>query len=143
MPTYPVTVNLPEDIYRRLEERARSVAQPVTSVVVQTLAQSLTPSNDERLPPALRDELTAMEHLSDDALWTIARRVASPDTLALYDVLIERKQEGALTPEGQQWLVQVEHATDTLMVCKAHAWMLLKQRGHTLPSRDQLHPTIP
>ena len=84
-----------------------------------------------------------MEHLSDEALWAIARSVASPDTLALYDLLIERKQEGALTPEGQHWLEQVAQDTDYLMVSKAQAYVLLKQRGHVLPTRDQLHTLTP
>jgi predicted transcriptional regulator len=141
MTTRTLTVNVSEEIYRRLEERARAAAQPVASVVAQTIAQSFAP--EERLPPALKAELDAMEHLSDEALWTIARSVASPDTLALYDLLIERKQEGALTPEGQQWLAQVAHDTDSLMVRKAHAFLLLKQRGHTLPTLDELHAARP
>jgi hypothetical protein len=137
MTTRTLTVNISEEIYRRLEERARAAAQPVDSIVVQTIAQSFAPK--ERLPPALRSELDAMEYLSDDDLWAIARSVASPDTLALYDLLLERKREGMLTSEGRQWLVQVEQDTDSLMVRKAHALLLLKQRGHTLPTLDQLH----
>ena len=79
-----------------------------------------------------------MEHLSDEALWAIARSVINRDTLALYDLLIERKQEGTLTPEGQQWLRQLAQDADALMVRKAHAYVLLKRRGHPIPTRDQL-----
>lgn len=143
MTTHTLTVNLSEEIYRQLQERARSAAQPVDAVVVQALTKSLVPPVEEQLPPVLRDELDALEHLSDEALWAIARSVASPDTLALYDLLIERKQEGALTPEGQQWLEQVELDTNSLMVRKAQAYVLLKQRGHVLPTLDQLHAPTP
>jgi predicted transcriptional regulator len=141
MTTRTLTVNLSEEIYRQLQERARSAAQPVDAVVVQALTKSF--AVEEQLPPMLRDELDAMEHLSDEALWAIARSVASPDTLAMYDLLIERKQEGALTPEGQHWLEQVAQDTDYLMVRKAQAYVLLKQRGHGLPSLDQLHAPTP
>jgi hypothetical protein len=143
MTTHTLTVNLSEEIYRQLQERARSAAQPVDAVVVQALTQSLAPAVEEQLPPALRDELDAMGQLSDEALWAIARSVASPDTLAMYDLLIERKQEGSLTPEGQHWLEQVAQDTDYLMVRKAQAYVLLKQRGHVLPTRDQLHTPTP
>ncbi len=71
------------------------------AVVIRTLASSLPPAPEPDLPQAVQDELAAMEHLSDEALWAIARSTINSDSLALYDVLRDRKEEGSLTPEGQ------------------------------------------
>jgi len=58
--------------------------------------------------------------------------------IALYDLLLERRQSGALTPEGQAWLHTLRNEADGLMLRKAQAYALLKSRGHRLPSLDQL-----
>ena len=90
------------------------------------------------LPQAVQDEMTAMDHLSDEALWVIARSIMNRDSLALYDLLRERKDEGSLTPEGQQWLARLSHEADARILRKAHAYALLKRHGHHLPTLAEL-----
>lgn len=107
------------------------------------LASSLPPAPEPDLPQAVQDEPTAMEHRSDEALWAIARSTMNSDSLALYDLLRERKEEGALTPEGQQWLARLTQDADALAVRKAHADALLKRRGHRLPALADLPMPIP
>ncbi len=60
------------------------------------------------------------------------------DTLALYDVLRERKADGTLTPEGQEWLTRISQDADAVTLRKAHAYVLLKSRGHHLPTLADL-----
>jgi len=79
-----------------------------------------------------------MEHLSDDALWAIARSMMNSDSLALYDLLRDRKEEGSLTLEGQQWLAGLTQDADALALRKAHAYALLKSRGQQLPTLAEL-----
>ena len=65
------------------------------------------------------------------------------DSLALYDLLRARKEEGTLTPEGQQWLTRLTQEADALGLRKAHAYVLLNGRGRHLPSLAELpvpHP---
>ena len=64
------------------------------------------------LPAAVQAELRAMEGLSDDALWTIARSRGNAE-------------------------MTVDEA-DRLMLRKAHAFVLLQRRGYRLPSLDEL-----
>jgi hypothetical protein len=135
---YTVTVKLPKHLYERLETQSRSVASPVDEIVVQTLARTLPPIVEKDLSPALQMELTALEHLSDDALWQIARSTMNCDKVALYDVLLDRHQAGALTPEGQEWLTHLREEAEALMLRKAHAYALLQSRGHQLPSLQEL-----
>jgi hypothetical protein len=132
------TIEVPEDLYLQLEQRARVAAQSVDVVAARTLAQSLPLVPEVDLPQAVQDELAAMTHLSDAALWSIARSTMNSDTLALYDVLRERKEAGQLTPEGQTWLTRITQDADALTLRKAHAYALLKSRGHQLPNPADL-----
>ena len=138
-----ITVTLPEDVYTQLEARARSNARSMDDVVAQTLALGLPPSPERDLPSAIQAELHAMEHLSDEALWAVARSTANDDKIALYDLLIERQQSGVLTTEGRKVLTQLREEADALMVRKAHAYAILQSRGYTLPTLDELHAQQP
>ncbi len=132
------TIELPEELYTQLEQRAHASAQSVDTVVIRTLVSSLPPIPEPDLPQTVRDELAAMEQLSDEALWVIARSTMNSDSLAFYDLLRDRKVEGLLTPEGQQWLTRLSQDADALALRKAHASTLLKSRGHRLPTLAEL-----
>lgn len=124
------TIEVPEELDTQLEQRAHASAQSVDAVVMRTLARSLPPAPEPDLPHAVQDELAAMEHRSDEALWAIARSTMNSDSLALYDVLRDRTEQGSLTPEGQPWLARLTQDADALAVRKALAYALLKRRGH-------------
>ena len=79
-----------------------------------------------------------MSVLSDETIWQIADSQMNQDKVALYDVLLERLKNGSLTPEGQELLTDLRNEADALMLRKAHAYTLLKSRGHKLPSLDEL-----
>jgi hypothetical protein len=115
------TIEVPEDLYAQLEQRAHAAAQSMDAVVIRTLASSLSPAPEPDPPQAVQDELAVMEHLSDEALWAIARSTMNSDALALYDLLRDRKEEGSLTPEGQQRLARLTLDADALALRKAHA----------------------
>ena len=138
-----ITVTVPEDVYTQLEAQARSSARSVDDVAAQTLTRGLPPAPERDLPQALQAELSAMEHLSDEALWAIARSTANDDKIALYDLLIERQCSGTLTTEGRKVLTQLREEADALMVRKAQAYAILHSRGYTLPTLDELHAQQP
>lgn len=94
------------------------------------------------MPPTVQAELDAMEHLSDEALWVIAQSVANEDKIALYDLLIDRHQAGSLTAEDKHVLAQLRDEADALMLRKAHAYDILRRRGCTLPTIDELHAHV-
>lgn len=132
------TIEVPEELYTQLEQRAAAASQSVSSVVIEALASSLPPAPEPDLPQSIQDELAALERLSDEALWAIARSSMNTDSLALFDLLRDRKEDGALTPEGQRWLTRLTQEADALALRKAHAFILLKRRGHQLPTLDEL-----
>ena len=137
------TVTVPEDVYTQIEAQARSSSRSVDDLVAQTLTRGLAPAAEVDLPPSVQAELNAMEHLSDEALWAIARSRANDDKIALYDLLIARQNAGSLTTEGRRVLTQLHEEADALMVRKAHAYALLQNRGYTLPKLDELYTQTP
>ena len=132
-------VQLPEDLYAERVAQAMRAGQSVDELAAQTLAERIPPASDAELAPALQTDRGAMSQLSADALWAIAGSVVNADKLALYDLLIERQNTGPLTPDGKQLLSQLRNEADALMLRKAEAYALLRQRGHTLPSLGDLH----
>lgn len=132
-----ITLDLPAQLYEQLTTQAQAAARTLSDVVVETLVRNSPPSIETDLSLGLQRELKALEDLSDEALWTIAQSAMNLDKVALYDVLLERQQDGDLTLEGQALLDRLRNEADELMVRKAHAYALLKSRGHMLPTRHR------
>lgn len=137
MASRTVTLELPDQLYEHLTVQAQAANRPLSAMLVETLTRNSPPAVEEDLPPALQRELKAMEALSDEALWTIAQSTMNPDKVALYDLLLERQQDGNLTLEGQELLNRLRHEADALMLRKAQAYALLKGRGHSFPIRNR------
>lgn len=133
-----ITVTIPEMLFLQLEAAARSSAQSLDAVVARSLERNIPPHLAALLPIELRDELGAMEHLSDEALRAIALSMAPAERGAQTDDLIALKQSGTISPNQQAQLTALRAESEALMVRKAHAFALLKGRGHTLPPIDQL-----
>lgn len=110
--------------------------------MLDTLSLHAPPSVEDDLPLKLRMELKALEALSNEALWAIGRSTMNEDKVALYDVLLERKQTGNLTAEGRELLDSLREEADFLMVRKAHAYALLQSRGQKLPSIEELRNQV-
>lgn len=128
------TVQLPENLYRRLQQQASAEQRSIEDLIRQTLSRQLPPAVpvEDDLPPALREELLAMEHLSDAALWSLARSTLLPEQLAEMDLLRDTKQERSLTPEETDRQQDLLRAYDETVLRRAHAAMLLNSRGYEL-----------
>ena len=132
-----VPVQIPQALYRRLERLAGLTQRPVEEVVTRTLDSNLPPA-PETWPDDLRVELLSMESLSDDKLWALARSTASAEQQALQRQLLDKNGAGTITEAERRLLAQLGHTADQRMVRKAYAYVLLKWRGHRLPTLDEL-----
>jgi hypothetical protein len=137
MTTETISVQLPEALYRRLERLAALTHRPVESLVVQTLSSSIPPLPDD-LPAPTRDALTALEDLSDAELWQMLRSTFPEAQYEHYAELREQQRAGTISPDGQAALDTLSQAADVLSLRKAYAAVLLKWRGHRLPSLAEL-----
>jgi len=135
---YTITLTLPEPVYKHLQNLAKITTRSLDEIASQVFVQSLPPKVEEDLPLSCRTELESMAHLSDDVLWQIAQSTINQDKVALYDILLERHKTERLTPIGREWLTQLREDAEQFMLRKSHAYVLLKNRGHKLPTLDEL-----
>jgi hypothetical protein len=129
-----IVLTVPEDISVRARQIAEETAEPVEQVILNHL-KSLSP----RLPtlaPDMRAELDALQHLSDDALWTIAREQMPDEAQERAHELLEKKSHRELGDAENQELDSLIERADRVMLRKAEAAAILRSRGYIFTPQD-------
>lgn len=121
---------IPENLSARLRQLAARRQQSVETIVTDRLFTALDEELD-RLPTGEQAELRALHHLSDDALRAIASEQMTSVNQARMGQLMDRNSKGALSQKEQEMLIALVERGDQLMLRKAEAAAILKQRGHT------------
>jgi predicted HAD superfamily phosphohydrolase len=132
MTTQTIPVQVPRSLYHQLERLATLTNQPLEDIVERSLAASIPPLPDT-LSDEIRDDLLVLEGLEDDELWEAARSVISPEQQEEISLLLE-KNKATLTEAEKARLSELQAQADRLMLRKAYAYVLLKWRGHRLPT---------
>lgn len=125
------TLMIPEDVYDRAQQIARETSQPVEQVMIDYLRTLSAP-----LPPDEEAELAALKHLSDDALWTIAREQMASHLQTRMQALMDRNSRGLISPDEYIELEGLVERGQRLMVRKSEAAALLTQRGYIITPKD-------
>lgn len=128
----PLTLHLPEPLYERVKVTAEATDRSLEEVAEQVLALSI-PLLEEDLPPDLRDDLAALNLMSDDELWRIARSHLAEDKAERLEGLIDTRKERVLTNDESQELEALLAKGDLIMLKKAESYRLLTRRGYTIP----------
>lgn len=136
-----VTVSLSDATYRRLRRAAEIAGKPIDEIAAQSLQDSLPPLLDV-IPRRFRADLQAMEQLSDDDLWRISRQVVDVKDQRRYRRLLKKSRLGPLTEREQQVLSELRATIDRVMLRRAYAYLLLKWRGHRVPSLSELESRV-
>ena len=135
MSDHPVTLAVPDPLFDRVRQIAEAAKQPIEAILLQRLEEAFS----EPLPLLASDEqaeLDALEHLSDDALWTIAREQMSVERQGRMQTLMDGNSKGLLTPQEFPELEQLVTQGQRLMLRKAQAVSLLTTRGYTVSAKD-------
>lgn len=135
MSEYPVTLALPAHIYDRLRQAAEQTNQPIERVLIEHLEESFAPPLPA-LPPDEQAELDALNHLSDDALLTIAHEQMQEDRQLRLKELMERNNLGTISSQERAELTLLVEQGQQLMLRKAKALALLTERGHPIRLED-------
>ena len=128
------SINVPEGLYRRLKKQADAQKRSLDELVQQALSRQL-PSPvaiEDDLPPLLREELSAMAHLSDVSLWQLAKSTLSPEQLEQIDQFQAIKNKRSLSPDESSQYETLLRDYDETILRRAHAAMLLNERGFDL-----------
>lgn len=132
-----VTIQLPENLYLRLQQTAQATRQPLEEIFLRAL-QVGSPPTWETAPAEFQADLAALDRLDDAALWRLARYRATPSRLDHYQTLLDKNANDALSVEERAELTQLRTEFDRHMLRKAHAAALLQWRGHQIPPADKL-----
>lgn len=130
MPTVQVTVELPETALEQLQQVSRQQRRSVPEVMRDLVLQELP-----GLPPLPQDmerELAAFAALSDDLLWLLARSTMTTGQQQELATLNDEAQRRTLTPAEQERQQTLVDQYDRVMVRRAQAAALLKNRGYDL-----------
>ena len=131
-----VTVPVPSSVYRLAQKTSQAVSHSVEQILADVIAAASPLTED--LPPALQAELDDLAPMRDDDLWKIARSVFPTGQRRKYDRLLEKNSVSKLTPTEREQLQDLRLESERLMLRKAHAYALMKWRGHTLPALNQI-----
>lgn len=67
-----VNIQLPENLYHRLEKTAWATKRSLAEVIIQAVRVG-SPPNWEDAPAEFQTDLAALDRLEDEALWQIAQ----------------------------------------------------------------------
>ncbi len=133
----PITLQLPEETLRRYQRGAKAARKVLEEFLVERLAD-LAPPLVETLPSPLREELKDLEALDDRALLDVAQSRLPLARQRAYSRLLRKNSQGTLTAPEREKLHALGEEARRLTLKKAHAYMLLKWRGHPIPSAEAL-----
>jgi hypothetical protein len=130
-----VTLQVSKHIYERDQAVAESTHQALEAVILYQLETAFLPP----LAPDEEAELNARSHLSDDALWTIAREQMPTPRQERMQVLMDGNTKGTLTQAEYKELESLVEQGQRLMLRKGKAAALLTERSYTITRESLPH----
>ena len=128
MSVQPITVNLPTALYSRLRRRAEESRRTVEAELLDVVTTAVPVADD--LPADLNEAISPLSLLDDTALWRAARSRMADATAAQLEALHLKRQRDGLTATEDQTLAGLVRQYERVMLVRAQAAALLKQRGH-------------
>ncbi|QLE57705.1 hypothetical protein [Nostoc sp. TCL26-01] len=133
MATETITLQIPKILYQRLVNTAHAQRRSIEDVIVYSLQVGSPPEWDD-VPEEFQADLAALDKLDDNSLWQIVRSRKTAQQMERYDFLLECNSSGDIKDAEQLELIKLRHEADRFMLCKAQAAVLLRWRGHDLPT---------
>ena len=137
MTTQAVTLQLPENLYLRLQQMAQATHRSFDEVLLRAI-QVGSPPSWEDAPAAFQMDLAALDRLDDDALWRVARSQQTAADMVQYEALLEKNASDIISDTERAELARLRTEADRFMLCKVHAAALLRWRGYNIPPADTL-----
>jgi plasmid stability protein len=127
-----VTIQLPDPLYQQLKRRADRTRRSIEDELLEVVAAAV-PVADE-LSEDLAEAIAPLAALDDEALWRAARERLPTDAAERLEFLGQKRQREGLTEAEGQEAATLIHRYERVMLVRAHAAALLKQRGHDVSS---------
>jgi len=137
MNVHTITLDLPENVYLRLQQAAQATKQSLNEIFLHVV-QVGSPPGWEDIPPEFQADIAALDRLDDPALWRITRQKQSQADQQAYQELLDKHANGTLSEAERERLRTLRTEADRFMIRKAQAAALLRWRGHQLPPAERL-----
>lgn len=138
MTTQTVSINLAEELYRQVQQRAkirnRSVADELAVVVEDALSVG---DGWLGVPDDIATEVAQLRHLDDDHLWRVARMTMPIEKSERMQILSQRLKIEGLTAAEEEEIGQLQHYAQRIMLVRAEAAVLLQERGFDIADLRQ------
>jgi hypothetical protein len=125
-----LALEIPDELYERLERIALATRQPLDTIVLKSL-QTGAPPDVADVPSEFQAALAELDSLDDNALFAIATSQQTSEEFERYEGLLANPSR---TIAQQHELDELRFAADLWMLRKAHAAALLKWRGRVVPN---------
>lgn len=135
--TQTVVLNLSDTLYQQLRRAAELAQQPVESIVEQSLSHSLPPLLED-IPVEYQPDVYPLLQMSTAQLRNEVNKVMPARRWRQYESLLAAKHERSLQLEEEELLTILHREADVLTLRKSYAAVLLKRRGITPPTADDL-----
>ncbi len=127
MPMQSLTVELPEALYKQLEQRAATSKRSIEAELVGVVASVMVGVGE--LTPELALRLEHMRLLDDQALWKAARSQLSKKALAQLQTLNYKRQREGLSEVEATKANDLLQQYERVILLRSQAARLLKERG--------------
>ena len=122
-----LVLKVPSTLYARLKQSADESKRSVEDEAITVLSAAV--ANGE-LPQELRHAIAGLAALSDEQLWQAARDALAAQAATDLEALNVKRQREGLTKRESQRADKLLAKYDKVLLMRAHAAALLKQRGH-------------
>jgi hypothetical protein len=129
MAIHVVTLHLPDTLYERFQQRAKSNHRGLETEILDAIAFAASAQGE--LSSDLKDSLAALQQLDDDQLWRLAREeVMSLEASQKLEALHLKQRDELLDQEEDAARANLIREYERSMLVRAQAAKLLKDRGH-------------
>jgi len=132
-----ITLNMPEDMYIRLQQAAQATKQSLDQIILRAVQMGSPPGWDD-VPAKYQSDVAALERMDDKSLWRIARSRQTLSKNDRYQDLLDRNRNETITDTERNELNSLKTESDRFMLRKSHSVALLKWRGHHIPPAEKL-----
>lgn len=130
MAAHAVTLRLPSQLFDHFRDRADRAHRSLEAEILAAVSTVATEEKD--LPGDVVRSLTELGLLSDQELWRVARNQPADDSRQQLEALNVKQQRQGLTTVEKQQLDQLVEELDRVVLLRAEAARLLKERGHDI-----------
>ncbi|MCB0033465.1 MAG: hypothetical protein KDE51_05590 [Anaerolineales bacterium] len=127
-----ITVHLPEHLYRRVYKRAQDLNHSLEDELAAVIEGLVNEDEWGHIPLDISEEVKQLSFLDNDHLWRTAQMEVSAERSDRMQELTEKQGSEGLTESEREEATQLQQLAHRIMLLRAEAAVLLKERGEDI-----------